>query len=276
VVIIFWNAERFLAEAIDSVLGQTFEDFELLLVDDGSRDGSRRIARGYARRAPRRVRVLEHEGRANRGMSAARNLGVRHARGRYVAFLDADDVWRPEKLAEQVPLLDSMPEAAMLYGRTLIWHGWTGKPEDQNRDFSYELGVPPDTLVDPPALVHVMLDNSFQTPTTCNALVRRSVIEDVGGFQEDFRGMFEDQAFFTKVCLAHRVYVSSACWALYRQHPDSCCAIAERTGRAHGARLPFLRWMESYLRARGVSQESDPDGVWKALHRELRAYPQSA
>ena len=76
VICIFYNAERFFREAIDSVLEQEFDDFEFLLVDDGSTDGSTAIALEYVAQHPDRVRYLEHEGHANRGMSATRNLGL--------------------------------------------------------------------------------------------------------------------------------------------------------------------------------------------------------
>ena len=118
VVMIFLDEERFLAEAIESVRAQTFTDWELLLVDDGSSDGSSAIARGYAEREGDRIRYLEHPGHENRGMSASRNLGIRHARGDLVALLDADDVWLQHKLSRQVALLDANPDAEMIYGAT--------------------------------------------------------------------------------------------------------------------------------------------------------------
>src|ERR1700752_2947232 len=89
-IIIFLNEERFLAEAIGSVIGQSHANWELLLVDDGSTDRSTAIAREHAARMPDRIRYYEHEAHANRGMSAARNLGLDHARGRYIGFLDGD------------------------------------------------------------------------------------------------------------------------------------------------------------------------------------------
>src|SRR5215207_11709928 len=101
-VMIFLNAEKFIEEAIESVFAQTYDNSELLLVDDGSTDDSTQIALRYAERDPEKVRYLEHPGHRNRGMSASRNLGVSHAEGEYVAFLDADDVWLPYKLQRQV------------------------------------------------------------------------------------------------------------------------------------------------------------------------------
>src|SRR5262245_29470593 len=102
VIIIFLNAERFIQEAIESVFAQTYKHWELLLVDDGSTDGSTEIGRQYAAHDPEKVRYLEHEAHENRGMSASRNLGIRDARGKHIAFLDADDVWFSNILAEQV------------------------------------------------------------------------------------------------------------------------------------------------------------------------------
>src|SRR5262249_44847302 len=131
VVTIFLDAdERFFEEAIASVFAQTYTNWELLLVDDGSTNGSSEIARRYAREHADRIRYLEHPGHQNRGMSATRNLGVRHARGEYVGLLDADDIWLPEKLERQVAILEAHPEAGMVYGPTLVWYGWTGEPED--------------------------------------------------------------------------------------------------------------------------------------------------
>src|SRR5262245_39269876 len=91
-ITIFLNGDRFIREAIESVLAQTYQSWERLLGDDGSTDGSSAIALEYASRFPGRIRYIEHEGHHNRGMSASRNAGIRHARGRYIALLDADDV----------------------------------------------------------------------------------------------------------------------------------------------------------------------------------------
>jgi teichuronic acid biosynthesis glycosyltransferase TuaG len=104
VVVPVWNAAATLAETIASVQAQTAPDWEMLLVDDGSRDGSRALAEAAAAADPR-LRVVGW--RDNRGAAAARNAGIRAARGRFIAFLDADDLWRPEKLAVQLAALEA-------------------------------------------------------------------------------------------------------------------------------------------------------------------------
>ncbi|HYC32345.1 MAG TPA: glycosyltransferase family A protein, partial [Gemmatimonadales bacterium] len=116
VVMIFLNGARFIDEAIRSVQAQSLGEWELLLVDDGSTDDSTAIARAWSGRDPARIRYLEHADHRNLGMSASRNLGIAHARGELLAFLDADDVWFPRKLEEQVGLLRAHPAAGMVFG----------------------------------------------------------------------------------------------------------------------------------------------------------------
>ena len=145
----FLNAGPFIEESIESVLAQSFDDWELLLVDDGSSDASSGIALRYASAHADKVRYLSHEHRQNRGASASRNLAARHARGEYLAFLDADDVYLPRKLELQVPILDAHPEVAMLYAATEYWYSWSGRQEDAGRDWVAQYGAKPDTAAPP-------------------------------------------------------------------------------------------------------------------------------
>jgi glycosyltransferase involved in cell wall biosynthesis len=270
VITIFFNAETFIREAVDSVVAQTYPRWELLLVDDGSTDASSRIAREYAGATPGRVRYVEHPGHAHRGTGPSRNLGLRHARGPAIAFLDADDVWLPHKLERQVAILASHPEVAMVYGPAEVWYSWTGAPDDARRDVvPAKRGLPLDTVIDPPALLPHLLRNTCVEPFPSSILVRRPAIDRVGGFEERFRGIFEDQVLFAKLCLSSPVYVASDCWHRYRRHPDSVCATVWRTGQYHAAWLTFLAWLAGYLWRRRVR---DGD-VWTVLRRELGPYP---
>jgi glycosyltransferase involved in cell wall biosynthesis len=265
-IVIFLNAGRFIEEAIDSVFAQTFKDWELLLVDDGSTDCSTEIARRYAEEHPGKVRYYHHPDHQNRGMSASRNLGISRARGDYIAFLDSDDIWLPSKLEQQVRILHSEPRAAMVYGRTVIWHSWTGDPVDKSRDHTLDLGVRPDTLIEPPDLFLLLLGNKVQSPTTCNAIIRRETFEKIGTFEESFRSMYEDQVFFAKVFLKAPVYVAGEIWARYRQRPDSCSSAPGGKADYHARRLPFLNWLEGYLVREKIRRDSP---VRQALRKEL-------
>jgi glycosyltransferase involved in cell wall biosynthesis len=284
-IVIFLNAgETFFREAIESIFAQTYGNWELLLVDDGSTDISTEIARQYASKYPGKVRYLEHEGHQNRGMSAARNLGIQHASGEYIAFLDADDLWLPQKLVEQVAILTAHPEAAMLYGRTQCWYSWMehnptlGKfdAEDRDVDFLTIASNTFDRLVSPPSQLILFLENKEIYPCTCSILIRRRVFEDknIGGFEEDFRDAHEDMVFHSKVFLNAPVYVASECWDKYRIHPDSYWRKADREGRGVEVRrvghLKYLKWLEDYLRDRNIKNIQ----VWFALKKAQIFYNQ--
>jgi glycosyltransferase involved in cell wall biosynthesis len=266
VVIIFLNGDRFLVEAIRSVFAQSYAAWELLLVDDGSSDRSTGIARHYAEEYPEQVRYLEHAGHANLGMSASRNLGIRHACGTYIAFLDADDVWFAHTLEEQVAILQAHSDAALVYGPIQWWYSWTGEPEDRDRDYVEKLGVPAETLIQPPRLLPRFLRDKAAVPS--GILVRREIINRVGGFEDRFRGEYEDQVFCTKVCLSAPVFASGRCWYRYRQHPDSCVSTGQRTGATDAARLRFLNWLATYLTELKVRERS----VRRALELEFWRY----
>ncbi len=210
-IIIFLDAEKFLKEAVESVLAQTYTNWELWLVDDGSTDRSSQLARDYAAKHAARVHYLEHPSHKNRGKSASRNLGLRHARGEYVALLDADDVWLPGKLANQVPVMEAHPEAALLYGPALVWFSWSGKPEDQSRDYLTQTGVPPNTLVSPPTLAKTFIRSEAFLPSPCSMLFRRDAIESVGGFEDVFRDQYDDMILNQKILLRYPVFVADGC-----------------------------------------------------------------
>lgn len=269
VITIFLNEEKFIHDAVASVIAQTFQDWELLLVDDGSTDQSSQIARGFAEQHPGRVRYLEHDGHRNRGMSASRNLAMRHARGKYIALLDADDVWLPAKLVRQVAILEAQPDVGMLYGPTEYWHSWTGLSQDASGDRVPDLGVPLDVRFEPPTLLTQLYPLGKATaPCLCSLLIRTEVMKRVGGFEESFQGFYEDQAFLTKMYLSEPVYVASGCWDRYRQHPASCSSTVQQTGQYHAYREQFLRWFKAYLQEHGVSDSS----VWQALNQALVPY----
>lgn len=273
VVTPFLNAEKFFQETIESVFGQTYENWELLLIDDGSTDRSPEIAQRYANRHPAKVRYLTHAGRQNRGKSTSRNLGIQHARGEYLVFLDADDVLFPDKLDRQVAILEAQPTLGMVYGTTLYWYGWTGLPQDIRRDFNGKLGVQPNTLFRPPVLLTRFLQDSGMAPCLCAPLIRRQAVEAVGGFDETIQHMYEDQVFLAKLCLRSLVFIEDGCGEKYRQHPESSSAVAIQNGEYHPfrlnpARLKFLTWLAAYLRQQGIKDAA----LQRVLNRELWLY----
>jgi glycosyltransferase involved in cell wall biosynthesis len=266
IVVIFLNGASYLAEALDSALAQTFQDFEIILVDDGSSDGSTELAQGYAHRHSDKVRYLEHPGHVNRGMSASRNAGAAAGRGDLIAFLDADDVWEPCKLAEQVGLFDAHPKADLAAGAELEWRSWQGGLDER-----LSTGFVRDRVLEGGEATRTVYPlGQAKAPCPSNFMVRRVLFDAVGGFEESFRGpmqMYEDQAFLSKAYLAGRPYFCDRLWVKYRIHDQSCMAMY-KSDHYDQTRQRFLQWLRAYLK---VTHPRSPR-IWMALWRAELPY----
>jgi glycosyltransferase involved in cell wall biosynthesis len=165
VVIPTYNAAAMVKEAIESVLAQTYADFEVVVMDDGSTDDTESVVRQFGDR----IRYFKQE---NRGVSAARNAGINKSLGDYVAFLDSDDLWLPDKLTEQIPLLEADPKLGLVY---CDWAVMSGEAVLQS---SY--------LEDLPAASGYVFDELIQSGfiLTSGVVLRRACLDDVGAFDK--------------------------------------------------------------------------------------------
>jgi glycosyltransferase involved in cell wall biosynthesis len=243
VISIFYNAAEFLGEAIESVLAQDFTAFEVLMVDDGSTDRSAAIARSYCEDGTDKVRYLRHGAGANLGMSASRNLGISEARGEYIAFIDADDRWGRSKLREQLAILDRHPEVDGVCGSVNYWESWTGGKDEvvPTGDDGGNIVAPPD------AAVRWYPLGKAHAPSMSDLLMRAEAVRAVDGFERNFTGAYEDQAFLAKFYLQSSIFVSTEVWSDYRLHDGSCMAKTVREGRYNAVRRDFLDWYSRYL-----------------------------
>jgi GT2 family glycosyltransferase len=171
VVIAAYNAADTLGEAIDSVLAQTRQDFEVIVVDDGSRDRTAAIAAGYE---DPRVRVYSQE---NAGPSAARNRGIAQATGEYVCTLDSDDLWLPDYLAEMGGALEENPQAGFAYTDAWMLDEASGRFLQVTVAMS-EGHSPAPTLPREQFIAELLQRNFMHNSVT----VRRAVLEQVGGY----------------------------------------------------------------------------------------------
>jgi glycosyltransferase involved in cell wall biosynthesis len=234
------NTAPFVAEAIESILKQnTVRTWELVFVDDGSTDETLSIVKSFADCYPDRLHVLMHEGGRNLGISASRNLALRHARGQSIAFLDSDDVWLPHHLETMSALLESMPKVAMVYAAAERWVD-TSRPFDEEAARTGHWGInylpplvpagEPLGMLPPGRLLEWFRQDESLVPCICTVLVRTEIARKVDGFCDSFRGLYDDQVFHAKVAALYWIYVHDECVARYRQHRDSCCARARADG----------------------------------------------
>jgi glycosyltransferase involved in cell wall biosynthesis len=257
--------ERFLREAIASVREQTYPGWELILVNDGSKPEISAVALEIAKSDAERIHYLTHGQGSGRGSSRSRNLGLSHAGGQFIAFLDSDDVWLPTKLEEQLALLSDFPEADMLYGNTLYWYSWSDQGGVRKRDYQPPLGINETTLISPPRMLEYSLKGQIAVPCMCSVIMRRDALSSNTWFEDDFGGMYDDQVLYAKFWSRSLVCVANRCWDKYRQHRGSMTAQGDHSLAHYLARRRYLRWLTQHLERNSI----DDTRVRRALRIEV-------
>ena len=199
VIIPTYNSARYLAEAVDSVLAQTFSDFEVLVIDDGSTDETEELMRRYAGR----VRCFRQQ---NSGVAEARNRGIRESRGKFVSFLDADDTWLPDKLARQIEALKNRPDDRFCYS------AFTVVDSQLNPIFVNRSKRRASALED-------LLLRGNAVGSICTVLCERELFNKVGGFDPDL-SQCADWDMWVRIAVQTEFLYIDEPLATYRRHGD--------------------------------------------------------
>jgi glycosyltransferase involved in cell wall biosynthesis len=246
-----YNNEQFLGEAIQSILAQTYPNFEMIVVDDASTDQTLVVARRYAA-VDSRVRVLANERRM--GAAGARNRGVREARGEFIAILDADDVALPERLAITVPVLLDHPEAAVVgSGRIVI---------DEEGEFT----TVERRLFGSQEEVRRALREGRAPVVHSSALVRASAMREVGGYDEFFR-YAHDMDLWTRLADRHEILVLPEPVVKYRVRRTSI-SMERRVDQVAYARLSGER-AERARRGETVDLHAEFERIRAQVQQEI-------
>ena len=199
VIVPAYNVGGYIADSLTSLEQQSFRDFEVLIVNDGSTDNTVDIVKQFTER-DNRFRLLQKE---NGGLASARNCGIAHAQGEYIALLDSDDIYYPEKLATHVSCLDRSREIGVVYSASRAIR------DDGRETFMVLSGKP--VKSDP--LLALLCKNFIGHGS--NAVFRRCIIDEIGGFDENLRSS-EDLDFWLRVAATRR-------WQFYRLSEVLCC-----------------------------------------------------
>jgi len=223
VLIPAFNAARYLPTAIESVISQTFDDWQIMLVNDGSTDNTEQVVAPYIEQLGDKIQYIRQE---NRGLPAARNTGIRQSSGEYLALLDADDVWLPCRLSESIDTLTNRPQAGLSYGliTQIDSDGHIGYTFEGNRRHAEG------------CIASYIYMRKVELP--CPTLTfRRKCLDEVGLFDESMRAT-EDRDLWLRIALKYEVAFVPKVLAYYRVSPQSMSADPERMLRAQ---LQFIR-----------------------------------
>ena len=215
VIVPAYNAERYLGEALESLREQTYQDFEVLIVDDGSTDRTAEVANAFL---DDRTRLIRKD---NGGCASARNAGLTEARGHYISFLDADDYWSAEKLAQEVAFLEDHPEICLVFSLSTV--------VDQS-------GISSGLLKNHRASRYSFADLVIENPIGNGScfLMRREIFQRVGQFDESLPASSDCQMWFR---VAHLYASGIACLpsalTFYRRHDRQTTADWRRMASAY-------------------------------------------
>jgi glycosyltransferase involved in cell wall biosynthesis len=238
----FLNGGDWLRQAVESVLAQTYTNWQLILIDDGSKEEATSIAKGFSNQYQGKIIYTEHPGHINLGCSSSRNQGMKFATGELVALLDSDDVWRPEKLQKQVDIHNKYPEAGFICEASNYWYSWEN-PE--SHDVVINIGVEPNRMYQPPELIYSLYPlGKGAAPCPSGMMIKKSLYDEIGGFEDSFKGenqAYEDQPFLFKVYLN-----------LYRQRQGSLMQFISDKKKYYRVRSFFLNWMEDHINKHNI------------------------
>jgi glycosyltransferase involved in cell wall biosynthesis len=213
VIVPAYNAAVYLPHAIDSVLAQTFVDWEIVVVDDGSTDHTQSVVESYR---PALAAKLQYIHQSNHGLPAARNTGIKAARGEFIALLDADDVWLPQRLERGVQVLDSDPEIGLVHARVARI--------DTKGMVIGQLKVDPKYMSGRIAHDIYIRRAHIVCPTV---MFRRRCLDKGGWFDESMRAT-EDRDLWFRIALHFKIEYIDEILAYYRLSPSSMTSDLDR------------------------------------------------
>lgn len=245
IVTCFLNPGTWLAEAVESVINQTYTNWEMILVDDGSVKEDTEVAMNYAKQFPTKIFYVEHVEHINRGLTISRNVGIKRSKGELVAFLDADDCWLPGKLINQLKIFKKFPEVQMICEASRFWYSW----KDAGKEDVIELIGASPGVYQPPELMKILYPlGEGQPPCPSGIIIKKEALKRAGGFEETFSGiyqLYEDQAFLSKIYSKEIIYISEEANNLYRKREDSMSSAVGDTQLYQKVRTYYHEWLEN-------------------------------
>lgn len=208
-----YNAMKYLPESLDSILAQTYSDFEVIIINDGSTDN---LSKWVSELTDPRIKLVSQ---SNRGLAGARNTGLNHAQGEYIAYLDADDLWDVTKLAKQVEVLEQNPQVGLVYT-------WVERIDQNGKS----LGKPFKSNLSG-NIWEQLLEKNVISPSS--SLIRRCCFDHVGKFDENLKSFVEDWDMWLRISAIYPIKVLPELLLRYRECPSSASKNLEAMERSY-------------------------------------------
>lgn len=234
VIIPTYNRARYVTEAIDSVLAQTYQDYEVIVIDDGSTDNTREVLEPYMDR----IRYIRQE---NAGVSAARNRGIGEAQGQWLAFLDSDDIWLPEKLESHTAFIVEHANVCLHATGMLLQRDHLGTV-DWFAHSGFLRACPEDTYFERPLVFHL----TYRLAWTPTVAVKTAVAKEVGLFDTGL-GIYEDFDFFCRCAMVGAWGVTTRPLAQALRRDNDLCQSELRRKRPVESAAGYCRIFEQLL-----------------------------
>ena len=215
VIIPLYNGRRYIEECLRSVLSQTYNNYEIIVVNDASTDGSIDIVKNLAKDFLGRIRIISHDDELNHGIAASRNLGIREAKGEYIAFLDQDDIWLDRRLEKQVKILRRYPGTTLVYAQTFFIDE---KGEITLRGKHYSTGGRGYGKKPQNVFYKIIRENFIPTLTV---LVKKESLQEYGCFEEGPRHEYEDWLLWSKIAYKEEFLFIPEALTKYRLHGNN-------------------------------------------------------
>jgi glycosyltransferase involved in cell wall biosynthesis len=220
VIIPTYNYSRYLGEAIQSVLDQTLQDFEIIVVDDGSTDNTREIVQSYGEK-------IKYFYQSQQGPAKARNRAILESHGKFIAFLDSDDVWLPTKLEKQVALFKSNPKIGMV-----VTDNYLFDEKGVYKDYVNKKGY----LLTGDVVYNIFINSGVVTPTV---MVRREVFDKVGLFEENLQ-IAEDDNMWIRIAVEYDVDIVDESLAKIRDHRGRTMRVSDKLSESLQTNIELL------------------------------------
>jgi glycosyltransferase involved in cell wall biosynthesis len=265
VIVPLYNGGKYIEACLNSILSQTYDNFEIIVVDDGSTDDGYLKVHNFCESLPNKVQIFQHSNKENKGIAQTRNLGIAMSTGQLIALIDQDDIWLPEKLSKQIYQLNQNPEAKLIYskadfiddeGKIILF--------DKYKSFGKDSRNKPTNH-----FIRLLNENIIPSITV---MFYKDCLGRVGYFTEGPRHEYEDWIIWTKIATQYKLTFVREVLAHYRIHSENYSSYRLNSGLDLNAEKHYIECIFKFLLENNIKSKREihrllTRRIWRFLFR---------